>query len=482
MSQDQFRQAEDQFFLLRGQLEARRITREQFEAALKELMIQDAQGRYWMIGADSGTWYVHDGRNWVEAQPSVARPEVTPPIAPPPPPPQRGSRLTPLFAIGCIALLCLLGVGGLLYASSQGLVKIGMFGSPIPTLAPTLGVPVAPTAILPATPLPPVTVSTPAPPATLPPTAIVSTPAPPATLPPTAIVSTPAPPATLPPTAIVSTPAPPATLPPTAIVSTPAPPATLPPTAIVSTPAPPATLPPTAIVSTPAPPASPRPPTAAPPTLTPTLSPEKPRYRLDSMSVAGRGDIIGINLFDTSTGGYLQIYGEPGISSAAFSRDGTRIVISSGVGDGRTRVLRTTDILGKNAQDILQIVATQPGVGPGEAIWSPDGTQVAVYFVTAIDFPGLFKMNVSNSVTTALKTDPTVAVANYRPRYWSVDDKWIVAYWLQDGQLYAFPVNGGEPKPISQMGNLEVYDERYWPWKQLIAPAKCKISDYFNCD
>jgi hypothetical protein len=422
VSQDQFRQAEDQFFLLRGQLEARRITREQFEAALKELMIQDAQGRYWMIGADSGTWYVHDGRNWVEAQPSVARPEVTPPIAPPPPPPQRGSRLTPLFAIGCIALLCLLGVGGLLYASSQGLVKIGMFGSPIPTLAPTLGVPVAPTAILPATPLPPVT------------------------------------------------------------VSTPAPPATLPPTAIVSTPAPPATLPPTAIVSTPAPPASPRPPTAAPPTLTPTLSPEKPRYRLDSMSVAGRGDIIGINLFDTSTGGYLQIYGEPGISSAAFSRDGTRIVISSGVGDGRTRVLRTTDILGKNAQDILQIVATQPGVGPGEAIWSPDGTQVAVYFVTAIDFPGLFKMNVSNSVTTALKTDPTVAVANYRPRYWSVDDKWIVAYWLQDGQLYAFPVNGGEPKPISQMGNLEVYDERYWPWKQLIAPAKCKISDYFNCD
>jgi serine/threonine-protein kinase len=223
-------------------------------------------------------------------------------------------------------------------------------------------------------------------------------------------------------------------------------------------------------------------PTVAPPTLTPTPSPEKPRYRLDPMSAAGRADVTGISLFDTGTGSYQQIYGEPGISSAAFSRDGMRIVISSGIGDGRKHVLRTMDTFGKNAQDILQVVATKPGVGPGEAIWSPDGKQVAVYYATAMDFPGLFKMNVNNSVTTALKTDPTVAVANYRPRYWSVDDKWIVAYWLQDGQLYAFPVNGGEPKPISQMGNLEVYDERYWPWKRLIAPAKCKISDYFNCD
>ena len=45
VSNDQFRQAEDQYFLLKGQLETGRITREQFDAALKELMIQDAQGR-----------------------------------------------------------------------------------------------------------------------------------------------------------------------------------------------------------------------------------------------------------------------------------------------------------------------------------------------------------------------------------------------------------------------------------------------------
>lgn len=50
MAQDQFRQIEEEFFRLKGQLSAGRLTQQQFDAALKQLMIQDAQGRYWMIG------------------------------------------------------------------------------------------------------------------------------------------------------------------------------------------------------------------------------------------------------------------------------------------------------------------------------------------------------------------------------------------------------------------------------------------------
>ena len=67
-----FQKAEDEYFRLKGQLTAGRITREQFDAAIKELMVQDAQGRWWMLGADSGKWYVHDGTTWVEAQPPIA--------------------------------------------------------------------------------------------------------------------------------------------------------------------------------------------------------------------------------------------------------------------------------------------------------------------------------------------------------------------------------------------------------------------------
>ena len=66
---DVFKQAEDQYFGLKGRLAAGRITHEQFEAALKEMVIRDPQGRYWMMGVDSGKWFMHNGQTWVESQP-----------------------------------------------------------------------------------------------------------------------------------------------------------------------------------------------------------------------------------------------------------------------------------------------------------------------------------------------------------------------------------------------------------------------------
>ena len=70
---ERFKKVEDDYYRLKGQLQAGRITREQFEAALKDLMIQDAQGRWWIIGVNDAKWYVNDGQQWVEQQP----PEVT---------------------------------------------------------------------------------------------------------------------------------------------------------------------------------------------------------------------------------------------------------------------------------------------------------------------------------------------------------------------------------------------------------------------
>lgn len=69
MSAERFRQSEDAYFKLRGQFDTGRITQEQFDEKLRELMVQDAQGRYWMLGADSGKWYVYDGLNWVRGDP-----------------------------------------------------------------------------------------------------------------------------------------------------------------------------------------------------------------------------------------------------------------------------------------------------------------------------------------------------------------------------------------------------------------------------
>lgn len=83
-SANAFRQAEDSYLRLKGQLAIGRMTREQFDAALKELMVQDAQGRYWMLGADSGKWYVYDGKSWVESNPytsAVGAAQTPPPAA-----------------------------------------------------------------------------------------------------------------------------------------------------------------------------------------------------------------------------------------------------------------------------------------------------------------------------------------------------------------------------------------------------------------
>ena len=70
-----FRQVEQQFHALKAQLTTGQLTREQFEAALQKLMILDDQGRYWMMGAESGRWYVYDGQNWILRDP----PSPTPP-------------------------------------------------------------------------------------------------------------------------------------------------------------------------------------------------------------------------------------------------------------------------------------------------------------------------------------------------------------------------------------------------------------------
>ena len=54
--QDQYQHSEDEYFKLRGQFDTGRLTQEEFDEKLRALMVQDEQGRYWMLGADSGKW------------------------------------------------------------------------------------------------------------------------------------------------------------------------------------------------------------------------------------------------------------------------------------------------------------------------------------------------------------------------------------------------------------------------------------------
>ena len=66
---DQFREAEDTFALLRKKFNDRRISQREFVDSLKQLRIKDEEGRFWVIGAQSGKWYAFEGGEWVEAKP-----------------------------------------------------------------------------------------------------------------------------------------------------------------------------------------------------------------------------------------------------------------------------------------------------------------------------------------------------------------------------------------------------------------------------
>lgn len=58
-----FARAEESYVELRRRFDAGTLPADQFKAAV-EAQIVDHDRRYWMLGVDSGKWYVHDGKDW----------------------------------------------------------------------------------------------------------------------------------------------------------------------------------------------------------------------------------------------------------------------------------------------------------------------------------------------------------------------------------------------------------------------------------
>jgi len=67
--QSPFEEVERQVDALRRQVVDGTLSEEQCEAQMRELMIQDAQGTWWMVGYESGAWHRNDGQGWVRAEP-----------------------------------------------------------------------------------------------------------------------------------------------------------------------------------------------------------------------------------------------------------------------------------------------------------------------------------------------------------------------------------------------------------------------------
>ncbi len=64
-----FEEAERKIGVLRQRYQAGYLTREELQKELRNLMILDDEGHWWMLGLESNRWYYYDGRDWVPGTP-----------------------------------------------------------------------------------------------------------------------------------------------------------------------------------------------------------------------------------------------------------------------------------------------------------------------------------------------------------------------------------------------------------------------------
>jgi hypothetical protein len=74
-----FARVEAEFRRLKAQFEKGSLAEADLKAQLEELMIEDEQGRWWVIGYKTGEWYVHDGEKWVQQELPTAAAKAAPP-------------------------------------------------------------------------------------------------------------------------------------------------------------------------------------------------------------------------------------------------------------------------------------------------------------------------------------------------------------------------------------------------------------------
>jgi pSer/pThr/pTyr-binding forkhead associated (FHA) protein len=112
-----FVNASRQFWSLRDLYKRGKLGEEAYRLALKEILIQDNAGSYWMLGAETGEWYRHEGGGWVRRDPPRADlPAVAPPPVPPPYQPvreagsPRGRIVVVVFGVLMLITTCVTGV------------------------------------------------------------------------------------------------------------------------------------------------------------------------------------------------------------------------------------------------------------------------------------------------------------------------------------------------------------------------------------
>ena len=74
-----FQEADRRYAEITQRQEAGDLTRVEFDEELKQLMVQDEEGRWWAKSRKTGEWHYHDGVAWVkDTPPGYQTPQATP--------------------------------------------------------------------------------------------------------------------------------------------------------------------------------------------------------------------------------------------------------------------------------------------------------------------------------------------------------------------------------------------------------------------
>lgn len=129
MNQKPFQTAERDFFLLKGQLAANRLSRAQFDAALAKLNVRDEYGRAWRMEPETGAWQVQQDDTWIAADPKTVP-------APPNMQNRTGANKLPLLvALVAILFFCVCGAGTFVLLNATGVIttQFNLLRSATPT-------------------------------------------------------------------------------------------------------------------------------------------------------------------------------------------------------------------------------------------------------------------------------------------------------------------------------------------------------------
>jgi Tol biopolymer transport system component len=134
-------------------------------------------------------------------------------------------------------------------------------------------------------------------------------------------------------------------------------------------------------------------------------------------------------------------------------------------------------LLGRNGEGVIELVSGNDFDAFKDAVWSPNEQKIAA----------LYRFNDGNQCPVILAaTGGGITKLNNcemddHPRFWSVDGKWIVVWSERGLTLYAYEVDGNQRVPLQQLGKIQVYDQRYWPWRVVDAPS-CKGASFWDCE